>query len=211
MNSLSLLASLLLIFLLTNQVNSQTITCELFTITSLEPDTFDTENTLINIEMSGDFGAFANYPYIASVVDCVGDTIATGDMWFFGQIGGTTQGYPVTAIPDDVCLPITIEFVFGNDLFETDTCLLSYGVSGLNPYKKPDSGVQLFPNPANDIIQVAAQTDLTGKNYFIQNTTGKLVRAGRITTSNASLDVSQLPSGFYVLTIDGTSSRFMKH
>jgi hypothetical protein len=177
----------------------------------MEPDSFNPENTLINIEMSGDFEAFANYPYISTVMDCVGDTIATGDMWFFGQVGGTTQGYPVTAIPGDVCLPITIEFVFGNDLFETDTCLLSYGVSGLNPFKKPDFGVQLFPNPANDIIQVASQTDLTGKNYFILNATGKLVHAGRITTSNVSLDVSQLPSGFYVLTIDGTSSRFMKH
>ena len=195
---------------LSSHSTAQNITCGLFTITSLEPDTFDTENTLINIEMSGDFEAFANYPYISAVVDCIGDTVASGNMWFFGQIGGTTQGYPVTSIPDNVCLPITIEFIFGNDLFETDTCLISYGISGMSASTNPESVIQAFPNPANNVIQLTSKTDLIGKDYLIVNSTGELVETGRITTSYASVDVSQLPTGCYVLKIEGALSRFIK-
>jgi hypothetical protein len=110
---------------------AQTITCDLFTVTGLESDTFDVNNTLIQIEMGGGDADFANYPYIPSITDCNGDTVATGGMFFFGQIGGTVSGYPVSAISDDVCLPLTIEFIYGNDLFETDTCLLTFDGTNL--------------------------------------------------------------------------------
>jgi hypothetical protein len=75
---------------------AQSINCDLFTVSSIAPDEFDVNNTLINIQMSGDGSDFANYPLVASVTDCNGDTVATGAMFFFGQIGGTEQSYPVT-------------------------------------------------------------------------------------------------------------------
>ena len=111
---------------------AQTITCDLFTVTGLAPDEFNVNNTLINIQMGGTDSDFANYPYIASVTDCSGDTVATGGMFFFGQIGGTEQGHPVSAMSSDVCLPVTIEFIYGNELFETANGFLTYGRTGVH-------------------------------------------------------------------------------
>ena len=112
-------------------LNAQSFTCDAFSVSGLALDTFNVNNTLVNIQMDGNDSVMANYPYVSVVTNCMGDTIATGNMFFFGQIGGTEQGYPVTLIPEDVCLPLNIQFIYGNDIFETDTCWLLYGENDL--------------------------------------------------------------------------------
>ena len=296
---------------------AQTINCDLFTVTGLEPDTFDVNSTLINIEMAGGVSDFANYPYIPAVTDCNGDTVATGGMFFFGQIGGTEQGYPVSLLAEDVCLPLTIEFVFGNDLFETDTCLLTFGgnnlcdlftVTGIEPDtlnplntlihiqmagdpfeqiyyplitsvtdcngdevatgemvffgqlgqttmsypvsafgndacfpiaiefefefgetfpsnvsclltfdgielnvpKQPVHEMSLYPNPTTSEIQLSSYESMNGKAYGIFDTTGGLVLSGRLSDTNARIDLRSLPEGVYVLMVDGRAKRMVK-
>ena len=125
-----LLAAMMLI-VASGSTNAQTISCDWFTVTGLAPDTFNVNSTLINIQMMGGFSDFINYPVVSSVTDCAGDTVATGGLWFFGQMGGTTQGYPVSQLESDVCLPLTIEFVYGNEFFENDTCLLTFDGTNL--------------------------------------------------------------------------------
>jgi hypothetical protein len=131
MKTLHRLLAALMVLAASHALRAQTITCDWFTITGIEPDTLNLDNTLITIQMLGGFSDFITYPQIASVTDCTGDTVASGELWFFGQLGGTSQGYPVSLLEDDVCLPLTIEFVYGNDLFENDTCLLTFDGSVL--------------------------------------------------------------------------------
>ena len=297
---------------------AQTITCDWFTVTSIEPDTFDTNSTLIYIQMVGGISDFINYPVIASVTDCTGDTAATGGLWFFGQMGGTTQGYPVSIMQDDVCLPLNIEFVYGNENFETDTCMLTFDgtnlcelltITGIEPdslnpgfsniqiqmdgnpfdqinypqvmtvqdcfgdtistgiltffgqlgqttqgyqvtalsddicfpitveffygdvddvfpegntclltfnspgltieHKQADS-FSVFPNPTSGEIQLSYHESMTGKVYSIFDTTGNLVLSGRLSDTNARIDLSALPEGVYVLMVDGRAKRVVK-
>jgi len=210
MKSLLLSFNLLLGIALTSNSSAQNVTCELFSITGLEPDTFNVNNTMVNIAMAGGSSLFANYPYIGQVTDCDGDIIATGDIYYFGQIGGTEQGYPVTSIPENVCFPITIQFVYGNDLFETDTCLYSYGSTGITYTGKLVMGLNAYPNPSTDEIQLASNTDIMGESYVIFNSTGKTMKTGIIDAQNARIDLRNLPSGFYVLTVAETTTRFIK-
>jgi hypothetical protein len=185
--------------------NAQTINCDWFTVTGLEPDTFDLNNTLINIEMGGGTADFANYPYIPSITDCNGDTVATGSMFFFGQIGGTVQGYPVSAISDDVCLPLTIEFIYGNDLFLTDTCLLTFGGNNLCELFTVTGMESDTLNPANTLINiemagdpfdqinyplVTAVTDCNGDTIA----TGELVFFGQLGQTTLGYPVSIIGS-----------------
>jgi hypothetical protein len=189
---------------------AQTITCDLFSVTGMEPDAFNVNNTMINIAMEGEFSLFANYPYIASVTDCNEDTIATGGLYYFGQLGGTEQGYPVSLIPDDVCFPIEIEFVFGNDLFENDTCYYTYQTTGFSRTTDTHFDLNVYPNPTRDKIQLSSSASMCGEEYSIYNTSGKSVKTGKINSLNATIDVSHLPNGFYTLNIRNTSSRFVK-
>ncbi len=210
MKSLLLSFNLLLGIALTSHISAQNVTCELFSITGLEPDTFNVNNTMVNIAMSGGSSLFANYPYIGQVTDCDGDVIATGDIYYFGQIGGTEQGYPVTSISENICFPITIQFVYGNDLFETDTCYYNYGSTGSTYTGKPVMGLNAYPNPAADEIQLASINDIIGESYVIFHSTGKTMKTGIIDTQNARIDLRNLPSGFYVLTVGDTTTRFIK-
>ncbi len=210
MKSLLLSFNLLLGIVLTSNISAQNVTCELFSITGLEPDTFNVNNTMVNIAMAGESSLFASYPYIASVTDCDGDTIASGDLYYFGQIGGTEQGYPVTSISENVCFPITIEFVYGNDLFETDTCYYSYGSAGITYAAKDKMGLTAYPIPTADEIQLASNTDIIGESYVIFNSSAKTMKTGIVDTQNAHIDLGNLPSGFYVLTVGETSTRFIK-
>ena len=133
---------------------AQTINCDSFTVIGLEPDTFDLNNTLIQIEMSGGVTDFANYPYIPSITDCNGDTVATGGMFFFGQIGGTVQGYPVNAISDDVCLPLTIQFVYSDNFFVADTCTLTFGSTDVSSTFDTFNQLHVYPNPTQGDVQI---------------------------------------------------------
>ena len=189
---------------------AQTITCDLFTVTGLEPDTFDVNSTLINIEMAGGVSDFANYPYIPAVTDCNGDTVATGGMFFFGQIGGTEQGYPVSLLAEDVCLPLTIEFVFGNDLFENDTCLFTYGTSGLSATFNAFNQLEVFPNPTQGILQIETSFVHPGTPYIVSDQMGSIVFQGTLNSTNARIDMSGFSPGIYMLRVGNEVVKVVK-
>jgi len=180
---------------------AQTINCDSFTVVGLEPDTFDIDNTLIQIEMSGDGADFANYPYIPSVTDCNGDTVATGDMYFFGQIGGTVMGYPVSALSADVCLPLTIEFIYVNDLFETDTCLLMFGSTGLSIQHEKFNAMTVYPNPTQGDVRIESSQALSNVPIIVSNQIGKIVLQGMLNSASTRIDMRGLSSGIYTLRV----------
>ena len=187
--------------------------CDLFAVTGIEPDTLNPANTLINIEMAGDPFDQVNYPFITAVTDCNGDTLAAGEMVFFGQLGQTTQGYPVSALGNDVCFPITVEFFFGttNQSFPDGmTCLLTFDGQGLSvPHVKADH-FSIFPNPTDSQIQLSYNQSMAGKAYGILDTTGGLVLSGTLSDTNARIDLSALPEGVYIVMVDGGAKRVVK-
>jgi hypothetical protein len=65
-----------------------------------------------------------------------------------------------------------------------------------------NSGITVFPNPAKDRINIAAEFE-DGSRYNIMRPDGKIVQTGLLTGSNnwQSIDVSLLPGGTYFLRI----------
>jgi len=181
--------------------NAQTITCDLFTVTGLEPDTFDVNSTLINIEMAGGVSDFANYPYIPAVTDCNGDTVASGGMFFFGQIGGTVSGYPVSAISDDVCLPLTIQFVYSDNFLIADTCLFTYGSTNLSSTFDTFNQLHVYPNPTQGEVQIESSQALSHTPFIVSNHMGTIVLRGMLNSSNSRIDMRGFSSGIYTLRV----------
>jgi len=201
---------LFVILLIAGTSFSQSITCDLFSVTGLVPDDFNPDNTLINIQMGGAETDFANYPFINSVTDCNGATVATGGLFFFGQLGNTEQGYPVSALPENVCLPLSIEFVFGNDLFENDTCLFTYGTTALGAEFNPILDWTVYPNPTQNEIDIVSSPATIGASYILLNATGQEIKTGIILSTKDRIDFSNVPGGFYLLHLNGTFQRIVK-
>jgi len=67
------------------------------------------------------------------------------------------------------------------------------------------NGIDLYPNPVKDILNVGGNSSLT---YIINDLTGRTVTVG--TVNNNALDVSALPTGMYILNIDGYATKFIK-
>ena len=189
---------------------SQSINCNLFTVTGLEPDTFDVNSTLINIEMAGGVSDFANYPYIPAVTDCNGDTVATGGMFFFGQIGGTETGYPVSAISDEVCLPLTIQFVYSDNFLIADTCLFTYGSTNLSSRFDTFNQLNVYPNPTSGNVQIESSWALSNTPYIVTDQMGKIILQGSLNSTNTRIDMSGFSSGLYMLRVGSEVVKVVK-
>ena len=189
---------------------AQTITCDLFTVTGLESDTFDVNSTLINIEMAGGVSDFANYPYIPAVTDCNGDTVASGGMFFFGQIGGTVSGYPVSAISDDVCLPLTIQFVYSDNSLIADTCLFTYSSTNLSSRFDTFNQLHVYPNPTQGDVQIESSRAFCHTPFIVSNQMGTIVLRGMLNSANTRIDMRGLGSGVYTLRVGNEVVKVVK-
>lgn len=190
------------ILLLSSIVNSQTINCSDFTLLGYGPDSLNPGNSVVHIQFAADPMDFINYPYVSFVTDCNGDTIATGNMNFFGQMGQSVQSYPVTGDITNACLPITVEFIYANTNFETDTCLLTLNATiGISESSAFESTYSIYPNPSKNVININSSLNKIGINYFIYDYTGKLILTGRLNSESTAIEISDFSNGIYLLKI----------
>jgi len=94
---------------------------------------------------------------------------------------------------------------------EDYSVLITPTVLSTNDLAGPDNGIQLYPNPVSDILNITKVSDKA--SYKIYSATGQLVRQGNI--SNGKINVSELVKGVYVITIeekgkDLFNSKFIK-
>jgi chitinase len=64
----------------------------------------------------------------------------------------------------------------------------------------------VFPNPANDIIQISNGTD---SDYQIIDVLGKQIKTGRINT-NSKIEIDALNDGFYWIRVNQSWIKFVK-
>jgi len=69
---------------------------------------------------------------------------------------------------------------------------------------------KVFPNPANDVLNVTVNTDGQG-TLRIFDVTGRVVLAHTITSNSTSLDLTSLTSGSYVLSVEHGTSTVTRH
>lgn len=77
----------------------------------------------------------------------------------------------------------------------TITLNLTLSFTGLNELAQ---GIQLFPNPANDVLSIQSSSSLTGE-YTLYDASGREVLRGTFTGTKTSVDVRNIAPGTYTL------------
>jgi hypothetical protein len=72
------------------------------------------------------------------------------------------------------------------------------------------STTAVFPNPANDELNLNLGTNFIGKTIHIYNSNGALLQSVQLTTAVQMLNLASFNSGVYFIKGDGISQRFVK-
>ena len=67
----------------------------------------------------------------------------------------------------------------------------------------------VYPNPANDFIQILHNENIYGKDYEILDISGRIIQSGKLSL-NYKVDVTSLKVGSYYLNIGGHLTKFIK-
>lgn len=183
-----------------SQSYSQTNWCGDFSITGITSDSIDPNTLQISIAFSASASSFANYPYIAAIIDCQGDTVATGNMFWFGQFGQSTIDYPVLSNGAIPCEPYTAVFLYSDNSGQTDTCFLnSNGTSSID--NAVEQSWRISPNPAEDVLLLQLPQVALGAELLLMDISGKLMLEKQVSELSMSINISEIPRGTYFIRL----------
>jgi hypothetical protein len=180
---------------------AQSVSCSDFTVTGFSMDSLDSTKYNFSIEFSAPDTTFVNYPYISAVLDCNGDTVATGSFNFFGQVGQSTFEYPVTVSGSLACQPLSIVFIYANDFLENDTCSLALNSVGLINSLEKEEVLSIFPNPVINNLTIQNNQNQFVTNYIILEHSGRKILEGTIDAETSTIDLHNLPAGVYFMSL----------
>jgi hypothetical protein len=211
MKTKTLLITVFILFNYFSTLLGQSVNCSDFSVIGVNPDTLNPNGYIVTIQFNATSNIFVNYPHVSAVLDCNGDTVATGGLSFFGQFGQTTNDYPVTVSGSLACEPLKAVFVYSEDNFNNDTCLLTFGAtSGISNASQIVGKFSIFPNPS--INQVNIQTNLSqiGTSYLVYDHTGKLILTGKLVSESTTVDMSDFSNGMYFFKIGDNLGEIFK-
>lgn len=94
------------------------------------------------------------------------------------------------------------------------TKILNYGVSRSNIVNNGLSGVieisntniLVYPNPTNGNITLEVSSELVGRRYSIRDFSGRIIRDGKISSTQEQIDLQNVARGAYYLSIENSTS-----
>ena len=170
------------------------IPCSAFCVDSLGLDTIGQNKIIISLHFEGSSSSFINYPYFHSIISEQGDTIAKGQMEFFGQFGNTTFQYSATTQLTE--LPENPQW---NLLFRYDTleCLLPFPCAISSSEKSIGASAPLFyPNPFSDFLEYKNFSE--GKICQLFDAMGRKIWVGKTEKKSGQFRLNGLMPGFYI-------------
>lgn len=193
--------ALLLVCCLPVSIRAQNISCLQFNLDSISPNPQVPGQFLVHVHFSAPSDSMVGYPHVQAVLDCNNDTIATGSMFFFAQLGQSTQGYPINlAAPDTLgCYPLRFVFVYGlvpNG--DSDTCVFVVDAPSALSIKHRE-GMRVYPNPVDDLAYLEVDASDVGCAYVVTDVTGKVMFTGSVFSKRCAVDVHFLTPGIYFL------------
>ena len=172
--------------------------CGDFSLTTLYPDSLNQGNYWIGIYFSGSANQLVSYPHVSSILNCQGDTLATGNLFYFAQLGQTSQDYPVNLTNALWCEPLTIQFIYGDSLLVNDTCYFTY--NSASAFENTIAEVPtLYPNPTEGTLALKIPMSYLGGTYVLMDALGKTVNQGQLTVLDLTLQLSGQSKGLYRL------------
>ena len=177
----------------------QTATCADFCVTAVTPGF---GNVWVDVYYGG--VDFINYPHVMYLIDTNNDTLAYGNMGFFGQFGNSVlvhETFPLTGnFPTN--FSGTVVFMFNNV-----QCQLPFPCASTSLQETGDDpGVEVFPNPASGFFQLKKPEGDEVVAVEMTDINGKMVR----NWSNPGgdyLEIADLSAGLYILKITTTQGR----
>ena len=117
------------------------------------------------------------------------------------KVGGNNEGLPANDPPRDGDKEIDMVAVFNRTLSADEIVSLGGPGSwlGVNDIQNENS-IKLYPNPANDILNVSV-TDAS--TLEIISVTGQIVLSTLVENKNSTIDVSRLNRGIYFVKVTG--------
>jgi len=176
---------------------AQTINCNSFCVTQITTDSLNFGAVLVSIVMTD--SGFINYPFILEIRDAGNNVVANGNMFFFGQFGGTTQNYPASSNQTNWSnFTGTIVFVYDND-----TCYLPYPCTISSTQDIEEHGsYSLSPNPATDQIVLNTTRELNAATVEILTIDVKIVQTlNSVQGTRIEIATALLPNGIYFIRI----------
>jgi hypothetical protein len=177
---------------------SQGILCDSFCITNIQMDSSAGNVWNITVAMAGSNSDFINYPHISLITDENGDTLATGTLNFFGQIGGTSTIYPVTALVDSLTENFTGTFYFNYDevICELSFPCLTNGI--MNQSADQDFEVQIYPVPASSHATILLNKSGDNIQFRLINSKGQIASTlQNIISKETQINLEGLAGGIY--------------
>jgi hypothetical protein len=71
---------------------------------------------------------------------------------------------------------------------------------GINEFTQ-DNLFSIFPNPAQSVINVKADSKLIGSVYSIYDNIGKVVLTGKLNSENTAIELGNLSGGIYMFSV----------
>ena len=110
---------------------------------------------------------------------------------------------------------LSTEGVFADTLSSTTGCdsvvtLQLSVVSGMDELQRADAPLQIWPNPANDILHLQWNSAYEGQPAIIYNAIGEEVLRQRLSIRHQQFAIRHFPAGVYLLRIGNSSARFVK-
>ncbi|MCF8378904.1 MAG: T9SS type A sorting domain-containing protein [Bacteroidales bacterium] len=90
----------------------------------------------------------------------------------------------------------------GLDTIYTSTLLIPENTSaGAENFSSIEQSFSAYPNPASELITIKIKDNLRGKDLKITDQAGRQVYIGKLDDKLTSLNISNLPSGIYLLQV----------
>jgi hypothetical protein len=106
----------------------------------------------------------------------------------------------------EVIYDINFDNATGNYLSSSLSAInaVTMGVTGIN--NPGTSGISIYPNPATDFVVINIATEnFAGATITVNDTKGRTVIERMISSSDSKLDISNLESGVYIISIKSDS------
>lgn len=183
----------------------QTLSCSELSVVAYAPDSANPNVYQFTIQTQGTQSDFINYPFISSVLDCNGNLVGSGNLFWFGQFGQSVQQYPVNLSgPGSIdCYPLSVSFVYQDNMGMADTCqlLLSSNTASIDP-EETVAVPLIFPNPTSGKFTLSLGENHESSGFTLLDLSGKKVLSGKLNAPDTTIDVTDLWPGTYLIVLD---------
>lgn len=177
-----------------------------YTITDVDNSSSDSGHALVlqsngRIIVSGDTSTGGTNYFLSMryTTDGALDTSFSFDGIILTSFGSNALELHNSLLQPDGKLLVTGHYGY---TFGADFALARYhteDVLGVTDFSK--SKLFIFPNPANDVLYISADSILNGVNYTIFDMQGRSILNGNLSSMNDKIDISHLSKGAYSFSV----------